>query len=270
MRLGRTLVILFALLAAGVLTLLALRSLEPTPTHSGPAPAPLARIQPEEAARSPSPTTDFSKPVSVAEPSPARSPDRDSPNTSRSHLRWFYEPQFGKPLAIADPGYDKLVLEEAENDRDHANPWREKTFHAFDADRPFQIQVRPLRQPERMIIARLQIRRAEGANHLLPAWILTPERGASAIRYEGFASRYAEQEVYVGILSFPFDAFWRQVDPRATCAEITLIYDGLMSRVDSKVITGFDGRVFCRNGLRELRGIAHFRASLSDESAPKN
>jgi hypothetical protein len=199
-------------------------------------------------------------------PTPRSEEPRTTPNP-KADLSWFYTPQFDREFSVSDQRYDGVVLSEAEYERDHANSWRETTFRRFNTSDVFFAQIRPLKDPLRVIELRIKLKRRAEGNSLLPEWIQFAERGKvetereSMIRLDRFASRFSDQEVYVGLLAFPYDFHWRQIEPKSPCDEIALIYDALISHEDLDTITGFDGRIFCRTGLRDLRGIAHFSAS---------
>lgn len=183
----------------------------------------------------------------------------------KEDLSWFYEPQFDREFSVSDQRYDSVLLDEAEHQRDHANSWRENTFKPFNVPDIFFSKIRPLGDPLRAIEFKLKLKRNEERTDILPEWIQFAEKGRAETMtlYENFVSKFSEQEVYVGLLVFPYDSFWKQIEPKSHCDEIALIYDGLVSHQDKDRITGFDGRVFCRTSLRNLRGIAHFSATTN-------
>ncbi len=176
---------------------------------------------------------------------------------------WLYRPLPGRELAPLDARYDQEILAEAKENRDATNPWRESSFKSFQVADVFQGAVHPLKNPREAIALILKLRR-KSPEPLTPQWIRAVDASGAEVEfdYNGFTTKYVESNPYIGTLSFPYDAFWRRIDPEAECEEIALIYDTLGGNGTSPWITGFTGRVFCRNGLNDLVGIGQFSAKI--------
>lgn len=219
----------------------------------------------KEKVDSPSESRQESLPNITSRPSPNPSSAENPVLKKKEDLSWFYQPQFNRPLSLSDPGFDKFLLERSEL-RDHSNPWGEETWKILQVSESFVSKVHPLKNPNRVIAFKLKLRRRDLATHVVPQWIKFVGRVPSETKvdYDDFFSKFSTNEVYVGLLAFPYDSFWQQIDPESQCEEIALIYDLIYSHGSKPYLTGFDGRVYCRNGLKNLKGLAHFSGERSD------
>ncbi len=179
-------------------------------------------------------------------------------------LSWFYHPLIEGMIALGDPKYEKHLLNEAKTGRKKSNLWQEDSFKPMDYIKEFSIKIRPLKNLSRMMYASIKLNRDENLRILFPEWIkfFDQENIERTYRYTGFESKYVNEELYLGLLSFPYDSFWKKISPESKCEEIAVIYDSLGSHEDRTTLSSFDARVFCRSGLENMRGIGHLSAHV--------
>jgi len=173
---------------------------------------------------------------------------------------WFYEIPTKRTKPAFEQGYDTESLDFV-SQRDPHDPWGENSFHAIEVEKVFGVTLFSLENPKQKIQFKLKLFRKEGSPGLNPSWIELKSKS----HYLKFNSEFEKNEIYPGTLHFPYDSTWRQIIPNRDCKEISVIHEGTVFEGETRFIDYFDARVFCRNGLKELLGVAQLRAKITNE-----
>jgi hypothetical protein len=186
-----------------------------------------------------------------------RSPIPENPLTTELLARdaWLTLGGFGPD----EPDFDQRLRERAK---------RREPINAWDRFKPFRAGIYDglidtLGSRRKRFVFTMQVVGQQSGSALKVLW-LEPS-GSQNVEparkdYSRSTSIYADEEIFQGTVSFPYDSYWRMIAP-GDCQGILILHSGLYSDESSNEVHGFQGRIYCRKGLDDIYPVAQMAAA---------